>query len=295
MDVTIPGPFKKDTWVTSMEILPDQRGHIHHIGVLFKPHTPDTVYYQPEWNEIPRDESGSAFPRKKGEPAPVAGTRRQRVGTRTLEASVEASYVPGISAFDYRPYGAAKLIPAGTDILLSMHYTANGTEVVDHSKLGFTIAKKEPERRHLTLNIQSPRDADSFAIPPNDPNWESPIAEATFEEDCEIVWMQPHMHKRGKDMSYTLEYPDGRKQTFLSVSHYDYNWQLGYDMEQPIKVTKGTRFVARAHYDNSVNNKFNPDPNKTVYYGAQTWEEMMQPWFAVIMDKKVDPEKILKH
>ena len=43
-----------------------------------------------------------------------------------------------------------------------------------------------------------------------------------------------------------------------------------------------------------TNNKYNPDPNRTVYYGNQNWEEMMQPWFAIIMDKKIDPTKVLK-
>ena len=37
-----------------------------------------------------------------------------------------------------------------------------------------------------------------------------------------------------------------------------------------------------------------PDPNRTVYYGNQSWEEMIQPWFAVIVDKKVDVRKVLR-
>src|ERR1041385_2917012 len=122
-DITIPGPFKKDTWITSMEILPDNPQVIHHIGVLFRPHTPDVVYYKPEFAVIPRDDSGSAFPRhKNAPPRGVAGSAIQRARA----SSVEASYVPGISAFDYRIYGAGKLVPAGTDIIFSMHYTPDG-------------------------------------------------------------------------------------------------------------------------------------------------------------------------
>jgi hypothetical protein len=79
-----------------------------------------------------------------------------------------------------------------------------------------------------------------------------------------------------------------------AVPHYDFNWQLGYEVATSIKVPKGTRFVATAHYDNSPNNKFNPDPARTVYYGNQTWEEMMQPFFGVIVDKNVDGLKVLK-
>ena len=81
--------------------------------------------------------------------------------------------------------------------------------------------------------------------------------------------MMPHMHVRGKDMTYTLIYPDGRKEVVLSVPHYDFNWQLGYSTS--IRVPKGTKLHVDAHYDNSANNKWNPNPNKTVYYGEMTW------------------------
>ena len=128
-------------------------------------------------------------------------------------------------------------------------------------------------------------------IPPNDANWHSPPAEVTFLTDAELVYMMPHMHFRGKDMTYTLEYPDGRKQVVLSVPHYDFNWQLGYYTS--IKVPKGTKLHVEAHYDNSINNKLNPNPNKTVYYGNMSWEEMMFPFFGVVVDKNTDPRKII--
>ena len=102
------------------------------------------------------------------------------------------------------------------------------------------------------------------------------------------------MHFRGKDMTYYLVYPDGRKEEILNVPHYDFNWQLGYRLAQPIKVPKGTKLYVTAHFDNSVGNKFNPDPNRTVYYGDMTWEEMMNPHFAVIVNKNVDTKKVVK-
>ena len=142
--------------------------------------------------------------------------------------------------------------------------------------------------------MSAPSDPKHFAIPPNDGNWASPPAEAIFNQDVELVYMFPHMHVRGKDMTYTLEFPDGTKKTILNVPRYDFNWQLAYNVEQPIRVPKGTKLTVTAHYDNSANNKFNPDPNKTVYYGDMTWEEMMFPFFSVVVDKGVDAETILK-
>jgi hypothetical protein len=112
--------------------------------------------------------------------------------------------------------------------------------------------------------------------------------------DAELVWMSPHMHLRGKDMTYKLVLPDGREQVILNVPHYDFNWQLGYSLTEPIKVPKGSKLIVSGHYDNSANNKFNPDPSRTVYQGNMTWEEMFAPFFAIVVDKSVNPAGALR-
>jgi len=174
---------------------------------------------------------------------------------------------------------------------MNLHYTPNAIAVTDHVQVGFTIAQEPPERRYVSLSSTAPMDTAHFAIPPNDGNWASPPAEVTFNRDVELGYVMPHMHFRGKDMTYTLVYPDGKKEVVLSVPHYDFNWQLGYSTS--INVPKGTKLHVDAHFDNSPNNKFNPNPNRTVYYGEMTWEEMMFPFFGVVVDKNVDPKKIL--
>jgi hypothetical protein len=104
----------------------------------------------------------------------------------------------------------------------------------------------------------------------------------------------PHMHVRGKDMTYHLVYPDGRDQIVLSVPKYDFNWQLLYQPARPLRVPKGTRMYVDAHYDNSRANRFNPNPNRTVYLGRMTWEEMMAPFFGVLVDSNVNPSDVLR-
>src|SRR5262249_10288441 len=115
--------------------------------------------------------------------------------------------------------------------------------------------------------------------------WVSPPVELTFNVDAELVWMMPHMHARGKDMTYLLTFPDGHREVVLRVPRYDFNWQLGYDVASPIKIPKGTRLRVDAHFDNSSANRGNPDSTVDVYGGTQTWEEMMNPWFGVVVDK----------
>ena len=287
--ITVPSGVTKDTWITSMQIHPSEPSVTHHICVYFKPHTADVQYNTPVWYDRPRDDSGAAL-------ESAAGINGKGIPESITAGSngIEGCYVPGQLSQDYRVHGAAKLLKAGTDIVFQVHYTPNGKDVTDRPRIGFTVAKSEPQRVYVSFGISSPSDPKSFAIPPNDPNWASPPAEAQFTEDVELVWMFPHMHVRGKEMTYKLVYPDGKTETILSVPRYDFNWQLGYDLAQSIKVPKGTRLVVTAHFDNSVNNKFNPDPNKTVYYGDMTWEEMMFPFFSVVVDRGTEQKRLIR-
>lgn len=287
--ITVPSGIKEDTWVTSMEIRPSELAVTHHICVFFKPHTPETQYNAPVWADRPRDEKGLT-------PAEEAGLNGKGLPESVLKGSsgVEGCYVPGQFTQNYALFNSAKLIKGGTDIVFQLHYTPIGKDVVDRPRLGFTVAKAPAERTYVTIGTSAPNDAKSFAIPPNNPNWESPPMEAEFLQDAELVSMFPHMHVRGKDMTYRLIYPNGETETILNVPRYDFNWQLGYDLVKPIKIPKGTHIKVTAHFDNSANNKFNPDPNQTVYYGDMTWEEMMFPFFSVTVDKGKDAGKVIK-
>ena len=96
--------------------------------------------------------------------------------------------------------------------------------------------------------------------------------------------MHPHMHYRGKDMTYTAIYPDGHQEVVLRVPKYDFGWQTTYELAEPKVLPKGTKMHCVAHFDNSAKNPNNPDPNKTVYWGDQTWEEMMIGWIDYYLD-----------
>jgi len=312
MTLTTPTGFSKDTWVTSVEIKPSELGVTHHICVSFVPHRPETVYNTLLWVDKQRDEAGVevppaerqfARPTADGKGLPLPARVRNNAPPSAAAARSGADsvggvglgftcYVPGRALSDFRPFHAALLIPAGFDVNWTIHYTPNGTELTDRPEVGLTIAKEQPER--LLIESFGGTDPSRFAIPPNDGNYAPAPSEVTFLEDAELVWMSPHMHLRGKDMTYKLVFPDGTEQVVLNVPRYDFNWQLGYELAQPIKVPKGTKLLVVGHYDNSVNNKFNPDPTRTVYQGNMTWEEMFAPFFTITVDKSVNPAKVLK-
>ena len=130
-----------------------------------------------------------------------------------------------------------------------------------------------------------------MAIPPNDPNYEVKAA-YTFREDVTLLDFTPHMHLRGKAFKYVMTYPDGRVEELLNVPKYDFNWQLSYIMADPRKVPAGSKLDVTAWYDNSANNKYNPDPSKEVKWGDQTFEEMMIGFFnyTVPVDRPEPPK-----
>jgi hypothetical protein len=179
-------------------------------------------------------------------------------------------YAPGEMPSIY-PTGTAKLIPAGSEIVFQLHYTPMGKVKSDQSRVGLVLAKGPVKRRAYTLGIANP----ALRIPPGDSNYEVK-SRFTFPWDAELIAFMPHMHLRGKDFLYEVTYlSKEERETLLSVPAYDFGWQSYYRYGEPQPMPKGTRIDCTAHFDNSENNPYNPDPKKQVRWGEQTWDEMM--------------------
>jgi hypothetical protein len=273
--VAIPGAmFTKDTWITSIQFQPLDPAVVHHTGIAFVPHTADVKYNEPIWERVRRDADLVTIP---GQTQSTNAVVRNAIG-----GGFQDTYVPGHTISDYRLYNAARFIPANTDVYLNLHYTPNGKPIRTHVRVGFTVATEPPQRQVVMVAVGGPTDRDHFRIPANDANYAAPPGEATFSRNVEIFSMMPHMHVRGKSMTFTLTYPDGRTETVLNVPRYDFNWQLQYDTS--LKIPKGTKLRVEAHYDNSAGNRYNPNPNRDVFYGEQTWEEMESGYVFVLVD-----------
>jgi peroxiredoxin/mono/diheme cytochrome c family protein len=187
-----------------------------------------------------------------------------RVGQNLLVA-----HAPGDLPSVFEP-GYAKKVPKGAILLFQMHYTPDGTPHDDQSSIGLIFAKEPPKYEVKSRAVMNPR----FVIPAGDADYEVK-AQSTVPQDAVLVNLLPHMHLRGKAFSFEAIYPDGKRETLLSVPRYDFNWQSNYRLAEPLKMPAGTRIECTAHYDNSTGNKNNPDPTKPVRWGDQTWEEMM--------------------
>ena len=262
--ILVPGEFARDKWVKMAEVRPGNRAVVHHV----------IAYVRPPGSKWMKDaQPGVPFvPKGGGE----EGQREFLVG-----------FAPGVVPQIMEP-GQARLIKAGSDIIFQMHYTANGKQATDRSRIGLVFAAEPPKERIYTLAAAT----NKFAIPAGDANYQVD-SKFEFGLDARIVAFLPHMHLRGKDFEYRVKYPDGRVETILSVPHYSFSWQLSYFPKEDIVLPAGAVIECTAHYDNSANNPYNPDPTKVVRQGDQSWEEMMIGFFDVAIDPQMDPKKLI--
>jgi peroxiredoxin len=209
-----------------------------------------------------------AFVRLKGTREGLEGARGFLVG-----------YVPGSQAEQF-PEGMAKRIPANSELIFQVHYTPIGTAQTDLSQLGIVFADPSDVKLEVkTTSAVQPR----LRIPPGDANYKVSALLPEKLPDCRLITMAPHMHLRGKAFRYTAVYPNGKREILLDVPAYDFNWQTGYRVAEPLEMPVGSKIECEATFDNSVANLNNPDPTKTVRWGDQTDDEMMIGYFDIVV------------
>ncbi len=303
----VPVPFTEERWVEKVELRPGNSAVVHHSIA--------NVVRLPEGTKIVngkavRDDSAAA--QLNSQSARTTGGLSEGGSEVFLNqdsfsrsgAFKLVGQAPG-KGFEKHHPGTAKRILPGMYFQFNMHYQPSGKPEKDRSKLGLWFAKTPVKYEVLTKGvtdnvfIEGKELAETKMvngkevkvrgkipnIPPNAGNWEI-SAETPIKEAITLYAFAPHMHLRGKDIKYTLVWPDGRQQVLLSVPKFDFNWQLHYELAEPMKIPAGSKIQAIAHYDNSVKNRYNPAPNKEVFWSEQSWDEMFIPWFEYTVDSK---------
>jgi mono/diheme cytochrome c family protein len=232
---TSANPLTEGRWVRAATLMPGDRQGVHHILAGFI----------------------------SGEPRPGPGSAAQ------WEASY-GEYAVGGESFNV-PAGMGIYLPPGGSMGFQMHYTPYGREASDTSRMGlyFYPAGETPRLvlRHMVTT-------DNFIeLPPNTPR-HTEIAYSRFTKDAILYSAFLHTHYRGISGSLELVKPDGTRQMLINLPRYDFNWQRTYDFAEPVHVPAGSKLVSTYVYDNSVRNSANPDPDATVFWGDQSWEEM---------------------
>jgi hypothetical protein len=229
------------------------------------------------------------------------------------------SFVPGRGVERHRP-GTCKRITAGKWVKFTMHYNPSGKPEKDRTQLGIWFNTLPVTHEVLTRQGGNPVPTDPLGhdiyivngeeivssidengkrvrpkiptIPAYAEDWKitgiTPIT-----EDITLYGMSPHMHLRGKSLKWILTWPDGREDVILDVPEFDFNWQIHYELVEPMHIPAGSKITAVGVYDNSLYNRWNPGPQLEVYWGEQSWDEMYQAFTEYTIDSqdltKMDP------
>jgi hypothetical protein len=271
--VLVKTSFPEDMWIEAAEMRPGNPKVLHHGKVWVRP---------PGSHWMANATPGEAYELE---------TQSRFIGRNSLTEGndILGKFNPGLGPQSFDIEGAAKFVPKGSDLVFELHYTTMGEATTDASKLGLVIAKQAPAKRYF---FHSGPAATNLAIPAGNGNAEV-VSELTVDQDAKLVYAQPHMHLRGKDFELRLIYPTGETETVLKAK-WDFEWQLGYEFARPIPMPKGTRMIGISHFDNSANNRFNPDPSQEVFWGPQNWDEMSNCFIGVLLDLNTRPETVFE-
>jgi hypothetical protein len=300
-------PFADDRFAEVLEIRPGNRSVVHHAGFF--------VVDIPEGASI--DAQGRLIA-ANGKPATDRGEGLAgRADTTALPgANKLLSWVPGRGVDAHRA-DIGKRIPAGKYINWQVHYNPIGKVQTDRTRLGIWFNKVPVTHELLIRQAGDPlattkgglslyraegkeveytadegstrRRSKTPNIPPYAENWKlTGITPVT--EDITLYAMSPHMHLRGKSLRWVVVYPDGREQTILDVPKFDFNWQIQYELAEPLHIPAGSKILGIGAYDNSPKNRWNPSPNLEVFWSEQSWDEMYQPFTEYSVDSQVVSE-----
>ncbi|HEY2145039.1 MAG TPA: redoxin family protein [Steroidobacteraceae bacterium] len=182
-------------------------------------------------------------------------------------------YAVGAESF-VEPADTGAYLPPGGAVGFQVHYTPFGQAVTEHSQIALYFYKDKPKyvmRNSVVLNA-------NIIIPANKESTELQ-AYIDVPKDMLLFSAFPHAHYRGASSKFFLIEPDGKKTLLVSLPHYDFNWQREYNFVTPVKVPAGSKLLAVYTYDNSVRNPANPDHNRVVPWGDQSFDEMLYTAF----------------
>lgn len=262
----LPTGLKEGRWVSAVDFQPGNRKVVHHILAAFD--KTGEARKLDEADTIPGYASFAGFGIPAGSLLP-AMAQGQFGGL--------GGWAPGKAARPL-PEGVGRYIPAGSDLLLQIHYHKSGKVEKDATAVGLYFAKGRMDKQVRGAAVFPPRprrfSRPTLNIPAGDPNYEVK-GTLNVAYDAHLVAVVPHMHWLGKDFALTATQPDGTQIPLIRVDRWDFNWQDTYEFVYPVALPKGTRIDMLAHFDNSAANPSNPNkPPIDVSWGEQTTNEM---------------------
>lgn len=250
----IPTGLKRDTFVAAVEYRPSNRRVVHHLQAFV-------------------DNSGGARDLDREEPGP-GYTSFSGPGVEAITDL--GGWTPGNDPTRL-PEGIGRMVPAGSDLVIQVHYHPSGKPERERTKVGIYFSR-EPVKRTLHWANASSYD---FKLPAGNSNvevkasWFVPV-------DVEALAVTPHMHMLGRDLLMTVTVPGCKPRDLIKIEDWDPAWQNTYYFEKPVTLPKGSTVNLVAHFDNSSHARNPHKPPKAIRWGHGANDEMCTGYIGVV-------------
>lgn len=192
------------------------------------------------------------------------------------------------------PEGACRKAPANSDVSFDIHYWPNGVEIEgDQVEVGIWLHPEDYEGTHeQSLTLYFLNGGRGYDIAPHGTLMTQGFH--TFDTPVRIDSWQPHGHTRLVAMSIQILRKDGSREMVSMVSNWSALWHHShiYDDDAAPLLEVGDQLILTGWYDNTENNRYNPDPDQWVGIGDRTADEMSHAWIAVTHLDEEGMEKI---
>jgi mono/diheme cytochrome c family protein len=255
---SIPTNLTEDRYVTRIEIRPGNRSIVHHV-LLFV------------------DATGASVALDQADPEPGYTC----FGGPGFSAGIFSGWAPGSRPWQM-PDRVGILVPAGSRLVMQVHYHPTGEPEADRTMVGLHFADGPIQKQFRIFTLIN----DRFVIPAGATHH---LVRAIFTIprgfDVHALSVFPHMHLLGREMEVRAVFPNRTTQCLVDISDWDFNWQDMYFYTQPVPIPGGTRLELTAYYDNSANNPNNPNsPPQPVGWGEATTDEMCIAFIGFTID-----------
>jgi len=258
----IPFEYENELAIEGLSFTPGSRKYAHHANYGIYT-TPENVVFRKDYppieaniNEKQMDEFSELFGRQVH----------------------YSGWIPGSSAVDFGT-GAGFMLPKKGVILVTMHYAAAPIEHKENSVLHLYPTDSAITEVVKTISIGSGGigTIKPELIIPADTIMDFSLIER-LPRGIEILYLFPHMHLLGKSFMAYATTKESDTIPLIKINNWDFDWQEGYQLEQPFKLPAFSRLHMQASFDNTSNNPRNPfsPPREIVSTGLmETKKEMM--------------------
>ncbi len=168
-------------------------------------------------------------------------------------------------------------IPAGSNIVLAMHYPYGTAGMQDSTKIRLYFYDDATPIREI--NSAPALQEWNFTIPADSITSVS-TSFSNIPINLSLLSVFPHMHLLGKSIEAFGVAPSNDTIPLVRINRWDFHWQEFMFFRNIVKLPANTVLYGNAVYDNTTNNHDNPNnPPVDVTAGLNTTDEMFLVYF----------------